>query len=58
MHQAKKGNEWHFGMKMHAGVDADSGLVRSVVCTVANESDIATRSVRASCARTSSGTSP
>ena len=21
MHQTKKGNEWHFGMKMHIGVD-------------------------------------
>jgi len=41
MHQAKKGNEWHFGMKMHTGVDADSGLVHSVVCTAANESDVA-----------------
>ena len=41
MHQTKKGNEWHFGMKMHSGVDADSGLVHSVVCTAANESDIA-----------------
>ena len=27
MHQTKKGNEWHFGMKLHIGVDADSGLV-------------------------------
>lgn len=41
MHQTKKGNEWHFGMKMHTGVDAESGLVHSVVCTAANESDIA-----------------
>ena len=41
MHQTQKGNEWHFGMKMHTGVDADSGLVHSVVCTAANESDIA-----------------
>jgi transposase, IS5 family len=40
MHQAKKGNEWHFGMKAHVGVDADSGLVHSVVTTAANESDI------------------
>ena len=24
--QTKKGNEWHFGMKAHVGVDADSGL--------------------------------
>ena len=27
MHQAKKGNNWHFGMKAHIGVDAKSGLV-------------------------------
>jgi IS5 family transposase len=25
MHQVKKGNEWHFGMKAHIGADADSG---------------------------------
>jgi len=25
MHQTKKGNQWHFGMTTHAGVDADSG---------------------------------
>ena len=41
MHQAKKGNQWHFGMKMHIGVDAESGLIHSVVCTSANESDVA-----------------
>ncbi|ASW04067.1 MULTISPECIES: IS5 family transposase [Burkholderiaceae] len=40
MHQTKKGNEWHFGMKAHIGVDADSGLVHSVVTTAANESDV------------------
>lgn len=28
MHQTKKGNAWHFGMKAHIGVDADSGLRR------------------------------
>jgi len=22
MHQVKKGNEWHFGLKMHIGVDS------------------------------------
>ncbi|RDI23540.1 hypothetical protein DFR41_106247 [Pseudacidovorax intermedius] len=27
MHQSKKGNPWHFGMKAHIGVDAGSGLV-------------------------------
>ena len=33
MHQAKKGNEWHFGMKAHIGTDADSGLVHSLTGT-------------------------
>jgi transposase, IS5 family len=40
MHQAKKGEQWHFGMKMHIGVDADSGLIHSVAATAANESDV------------------
>ena len=40
MHQAKKGNEWHFDMKAHIGADVDSGLVHTVVTTPANESDV------------------
>ena len=40
MHQTKKGNQWHFGMKAHIGVDADSGLVHSVATTSANEADV------------------
>jgi IS5 family transposase len=40
MHQTKKGNEWHFGMKAHIGVDAESGLVHTVVTTPANEADV------------------
>ena len=40
MHQTKKGNQWHFGMKAHIGVDADGGLVHSVVSTAANEADV------------------
>jgi IS5 family transposase len=40
MHQSKKGNEWHFGMKAHIGVDAGSGMVHSVSGTAANVSDI------------------
>ena len=36
MHQTKKGNQWHFGMKAHIGVDADSGLVHTVIGTAAN----------------------
>ena len=40
MHQTKKGNQCHFGMKAHIGVDADSGLVHTVTTTPANESDV------------------
>jgi IS5 family transposase len=40
MHQTKKGNQWHFGMKAHIGVDADSGLVHSLATTAANEADV------------------
>ena len=40
MHQSKKGNQWHFGMKAHIGVDADSGLVHTVVGTAANVNDV------------------
>ena len=40
MHQAKKGNQWHFGMKAHIGVDVASGLVHTMVGTAANEADI------------------
>jgi len=41
LHQTKKGNAWHFGMKAHIGADADSGLVHSVHAAAANESDVA-----------------
>jgi IS5 family transposase len=41
MHQARKGNQWYFGMKAHIGVDAHSGLVHSVSGTAANVADIA-----------------
>jgi IS5 family transposase len=41
MHQTRKGNQWHFGMKAHIGVDVASGLVHTVVGTAANEADIA-----------------
>jgi IS5 family transposase len=40
MHQTKKGNQWHFGIKAHIGVDADSGLTHTLVTTAANVSDI------------------
>ena len=41
MHQTKKGNAWHFGMKAHIGVDAHSGLVHTVTGTAANVADVA-----------------
>jgi IS5 family transposase len=40
MHQTKKGNQWYFGMKAHIGVDAQSGLVHTVIGTAANVHDI------------------
>ncbi len=40
MHQTKKGNQWHFGMKAHIGVDAESGLVHTVIGTGANVNDV------------------
>ena len=39
MHQTKKGNEWHFGMKLHIGVDSQTGLVHSASVTAANVHD-------------------
>ena len=48
MHQAKKGNQWYFGMKAHIGVDAGTGYVHSVSTTAANVHDLdqVTRLVR------------
>jgi IS5 family transposase len=40
MHQSKKGNDWHFGMKAHVGVDAASGLVHTVIGTAGNVADV------------------
>ena len=39
MHQVKKGNQWHFGMKAHVGVDAETKLIHSVAATAANVAD-------------------
>ncbi len=41
MIQTKKGNHWHFGMKVHTGVDAEIGLIHTVQCTTAKVADIA-----------------
>lgn len=40
MKQAKKGNNWYFGLKAHIGVDVVSGLVHTVVTTPANVNDL------------------
>ena len=39
MHQTKKGNDWHFGMKLHIGADSKSGLVHRASVTAANVHD-------------------
>lgn len=39
MHQTKKGNQWHFGMKAHIGVDSASKTIHAVVATAANVHD-------------------
>ncbi len=39
MHQTRKGNQWHFGMKAHVGVDAETKLVHSVTATAAHVAD-------------------
>ncbi len=40
IHQTKKGNQWHFGMKAHIGVDAKTGLTHSFTTTATNEHDL------------------
>jgi transposase, IS5 family len=39
MHQTKKGQQWYFGMKLHIGVDSQSGLTHSAMVTSANVHD-------------------
>ena len=40
MRQVKKGNQYHFGMKLHIGVAAETGLVHSLSTTSANVHDV------------------
>ncbi len=40
MKQTPKGNQWHFGMKLHVGVDDQNGLVHSLATTPANRHDL------------------
>ena len=39
MSSTKKNGKWHFGMKTHIGVDAESGLVHSITATTAKSHD-------------------
>ena len=39
MHQTRKGQQWYFGMKLHIGVDSQTGLSHSAVLTPANVHD-------------------
>ena len=40
MRQTKKGNEWYFGMKVHIGADAETGIVHGVATTPAKVHDV------------------
>jgi len=39
MQQSKKGQQWYFGMKLHIGVDSNSGLVHSASVSAGNVHD-------------------
>lgn len=39
MHQTRKGKQWYFGMKLHIGVDSQSGLAHRATVTAANVHD-------------------
>ena len=38
--QTKKGDQWRFGMKVHIGVDSETGVEHRIVTTAANASDV------------------
>ena len=40
MRQTKKGNEWRFGIKVHVGVDSETGVVHSMSTTSTNVHDV------------------
>ena len=40
MHSSKKGNQWHFGIKAHIDIDADSDLVHTVKASSRHVHDI------------------
>ena len=40
MRQRQKGNQYYFGMKLHIGVNADTGLVHCLSASLANVHDV------------------
>ena len=40
MHQTKKGNQWHFGMKAQIGVDARTGQMHGFTTAAAKEHNL------------------
>ena len=48
MHSTRKGNNYHFGMRAHIGVDPLHGFIHTVICTPANvaECKVAPRLLR------------
>ena len=55
MHQTKKGNQWHFGMKAHIGVDSETGIVHSLSTTAANAHDATEAHVSMAAAKWATG---
>ena len=39
MHQAKKGEQWYFGMKAHVAVDSRTKLIHTILASAANVAD-------------------
>lgn len=39
MKQTKKGNMWHFGMKIHCGTDTRNSIIHTLQTSSANEHD-------------------
>jgi len=46
MHSTQKGGNWYFGMKSHIGVDADSGLVHTVIGDLRTRNVVAVQTAR------------
>ncbi len=40
MKQTRKGNQWHFSMNLHGGMDAQNGLVHILATTSAKMDDL------------------